>query len=101
MSPSAQYLPYANWTQLNYRTFIVLPIPAPNGSGIELQVLSLKRRLNLSRLSVVKIEGETAALAILSTPNRTEAAVREKTRRPAQQTAAAPNYLFHTRRVDS
>jgi hypothetical protein len=45
------------------------------------------------------IEGETAAPAILSTPNLDLEPLRENsTRRPAQHTATAPNFLLsHTR----
>jgi len=34
-------------------------------------------------------------------PNRSKAAVREKTRQPAQQTATRPTFPLHARRVDS
>jgi hypothetical protein len=40
--------------------------------GLEIASIVSQRRLEPARLSFVKIEGETAALAILSTPNRLE-----------------------------
>jgi hypothetical protein len=53
------------------------------------------------RLRSAFIEGDTAASAILSTPNKMKAAVREKTRRPAQHTATAPNFLITHCGVDT
>src|SRR5687768_11843865 len=96
MSLFALNLPYANWTQRDYRTLIfVLRFRRQMDQGllIKSQHCCLAN-VDISRLNSVTEEGETAASAILSTPNRFwKAAVRE-TRRPTQHTAAAPNLLI-------
>src|SRR5216683_6884446 len=63
--------------------------------------MPLKSRRKLARLSPSQIEGETAAPAILSTPNRLEKLLCEKKLAGLlKQTAARPT-SFYTRRVDS
>src|SRR5436309_533443 len=76
------------------------PIPAPNGSGATKfsAVTPRKRRLRYRLSSVTNGRGNSSFCDIERTVSRLEAAVREKTRRPAQHTAAAPNFLIsHTR----
>src|SRR5687768_8745681 len=95
MSLFARYRPYANWTQRDYRTLvIVLRFRRQMDQGLLIsKQYCFAANVDFKPLEFRHEEGETAASAILSTPNRFEAAMRE-TRRPAQHTAAAPNLLI-------
>src|SRR5688500_13919757 len=87
MSLFALNLPYANWTQRDYRTLMfVLRFRRQMDQGllIKSQHCCLAN-VDISRLNSVTEEGETAASVILSTPNRFwKAAVRENS--PAHST---------------
>src|ERR1041385_3689490 len=99
MSLFAKYPVCANWTQLNYRTLV---LSSDSGAkwirGYESLSSDCLANVDLIPLEFRQKKGMNSSFCdIEHTETRLESRRARTTRRPAQHTAAAPNFVSHTR----